>query len=68
MVSNIPPTCMVLSSFIVGNPALGPHPIVMGADKLEWNNIDADTISLIRIAFGADPVDTKLLARVIKQK
>lgn len=59
---------MVLSNYLVGNPALGPHPVVMGADKLQWNNIDIDTIHLIRQSFGAEPKNATLFASVFGKK
>ena len=52
---NIPPTCMVLATVLLGNPALGPHPIPMGAASLQWNDVNPDTINLIRKAFGLPP-------------
>lgn len=65
--ANIPSTCMVLSSFLVGNPELGPHPVVVGADKLQWNNIDPDTITLIRQTFGAEAVNATFWKETLKQ-
>lgn len=56
--SNVPSTCMVLANWLLdGDHAeLGPHPVVMGADCLQWNDVHSDTIDHIRISFGIDPV------------
>jgi len=43
---------MVLADYLTGNPALGPHPVVMGSDALQWNGIDKDLINDLRAAFG----------------
>jgi hypothetical protein len=47
---------MVLATVLLGDPALGPHPVPMGASSLQWNEIHADTIDLIRGGFGLPPM------------
>ncbi|KAK5049496.1 hypothetical protein LTR84_004425 [Exophiala bonariae] len=59
LVSNIPSTCMVLSTVIAADPVLGPHPVPMGASSLQWNNVDVKAIDLIRQAFGQPPMFQK---------
>lgn len=68
LVGNIPSTCMVLSTVMLGNPAVGPHPIPMGADKLQWNNIEPDMIDILRLTFGLQTQYSKvedLLKRIL---
>jgi len=47
---------MVLATVMVGDPALGPHPIVVGPASLQWNNVNVTTVNLIRNAFGAPSI------------
>ena len=54
-VGNIPPTCMVLATVMLGNPELGPHPYPTGVDSLQWDDVEPDTINLIRTTFGVPP-------------
>ncbi|KAK5322489.1 hypothetical protein LTR93_005692 [Exophiala xenobiotica] len=54
-VDNVPSTCMVLSTVLLGNPDLGPHPVPMGSASLQWNNVDPKAINEIRQAFGQPP-------------
>lgn len=39
--------CKDADTFVVGDPTLGPHPVVMGADSLRWDNIPPNAIDQI---------------------
>jgi len=45
---------MVLATVIMGDPTLGPHPIPMGSASLQWNNVAAEHIGMIRQFFQID--------------
>lgn len=49
---------MVLATVIMGDPTLGPHPVTISSASLQWNNVDAEHIGMIRPFFGVDEVTT----------
>lgn len=49
---------MTLANYILGNPALGPHPVVMGASSLQWSGMTPDDMNVIRLALGSAPISS----------
>lgn len=44
---------MVLAGVIAGDSTLGPHPIPMGADSLQYNNLSQEEYNVLLQAFTA---------------
>lgn len=55
MLSNIPPTCMILHSLLIQNPAHGPHPVAVSNHSLQWNAIDPLIVNALRQYYGLEP-------------
>ncbi|KAK5942013.1 hypothetical protein PMZ80_005964 [Knufia obscura] len=50
-VSRVPPTCMVLANFFVGDGTDGPTPIPTGSDSLQYNDLTSDQYYALKAVF-----------------
>lgn len=51
LVSRVPPTCMVLANFFVGDGTDGPVPIHMGSDSLQYNDLTRNQYNGLKDVF-----------------